>query len=815
MLPSIHQLVYLEASMRNGRIYCALTVLLLCGVAHAATLNVTSPADSGPGTLRDQIAAAASGDTILFMVPNTTCTLITFTGKSLTIDGNTTGATITALGSTALFSATGAPLTLTRLSVQQFTGVPVLSNSLLTVSACTFSQCSGSGPVVRSTTNLVCSNSTFANNTAGLVISNVSASTITNCTFSGNVGIAIDVSSGMPTNLVHCTISGNGTGLRLTPGGAAATDNCIIANNSADLNTALGTALIKYGGRNVIGNVNGAGLTATTFFPVGSPNGNGDFVGTSAIAIFDPLLGSLANHGGLTQTIPLLPTSAALHNAAASSETVDQRNVARPQGAARDIGAFENAMTTTTLIVALNPILVGQTTTITATVSTSVANAGTPTGSVQFTLDGFNFGSPLTLVSGIATFTGASFANAGTRLVGAVYIPTNSLTSTSFNFTQTVNKTNTTTALVTLVNPSPRNQPATFTATMTPVAPGGGVPGGTVQFVIDGVNSGGPVTVVSGVATLSISTLTEGVHTVSAVYLGDANFNGSSTGVLNQTVINNAPTIVSGPTSTPSPLQGVGIDTTFSVIATDINGDPITITWNFGDGTTATGATVTKAYLTTGPKTVTVTITDGRTPPVTASVTITIVTSMTGNAADADGDGFTDELEIALGTNPFSALSTPFGGAPAGSPIPFNITGGLKITLKFNRSSSDTVNLTGSLPLPGSVNTGQSTIAFAIGGLIASVDVDARGKGTATTSAGTFKVTLTQSKKRLGPIQNVTYRMMFKGEAKAKFVDEGLLEENTIKGVTVPVTILYNRTFFQSSRTLTYTAKVGRSGTTK
>ena len=35
---------------------------------HAAVLTVTSLADSGPGSLRDQVAASASGDTIQFVV---------------------------------------------------------------------------------------------------------------------------------------------------------------------------------------------------------------------------------------------------------------------------------------------------------------------------------------------------------------------------------------------------------------------------------------------------------------------------------------------------------------------------------------------------------------------------------------------------------------------------------------------------------------------------------------------------------------------------------------------------------------------------
>ncbi|MGH2582693.1 MAG: sortase [Anaerolineales bacterium] len=68
---------------------------------------------------------------------------------------------------------------------------------------------------------------------------------------------------------------------------------------------------------------------------------NGDIIG------FDPNLDSLANNGGPTQTMALLSGSLAIDAgdgttcAASPVNGVDQRGVARPQGAACDIGAFE------------------------------------------------------------------------------------------------------------------------------------------------------------------------------------------------------------------------------------------------------------------------------------------------------------------------------------------------------------------------------------------------------------------------------------------------------------------------------------------
>ena len=56
----------------------------------------------------------------------------------------------------------------------------------------------------------------------------------------------------------------------------------------------------------------------------------------------DPRLGVFANHGGYTDTIPLLADSSAINTGNnAICPATDQRGVARPQGAGCDIGAYE------------------------------------------------------------------------------------------------------------------------------------------------------------------------------------------------------------------------------------------------------------------------------------------------------------------------------------------------------------------------------------------------------------------------------------------------------------------------------------------
>jgi hypothetical protein len=67
-----------------------------------------------------------------------------------------------------------------------------------------------------------------------------------------------------------------------------------------------------------------------------------DFAASNSRNGVDPLLGPLAENGGITPTVSLLPGSPAID---AGDESVcpltDQRGVTRPKGMACDIGAFE------------------------------------------------------------------------------------------------------------------------------------------------------------------------------------------------------------------------------------------------------------------------------------------------------------------------------------------------------------------------------------------------------------------------------------------------------------------------------------------
>ena len=188
---------------------------------------------------------------------------------------------------------------------------------------------------------------------------------------------------------------------------------------------------------------------------------------------------------------------------------------------------------TTVLTSSANPSVVGQPVTFTAAV-TAPSGDPTPTGAVQFAIDGTSVGSPVTLDgSGQATDTEAGLS-AGSHSVTIAYAPTGAFTgNTTAGLIQTV----TGTALTSSANPSFAGHSVTFTAAVT-AASGDPTPTGTVQFAIDGTSVGGPVTLDgSGQATDTEAGLSAGSHSVTVAYVPTGAFTGSTTAALTQSVI--------------------------------------------------------------------------------------------------------------------------------------------------------------------------------------------------------------------------------------------------------------------------------------
>ena len=256
--------------------------------------------------------------------------------------------------------------------------------------------------------------------------------------------------------------------------------------------------------------------------------------------------------------------------------------------------------TSTALGSSINPTVFGQSTTFTATVS---AGFGTPTGTVTFKDGVTTIGGPVTLAGGVATFATAALATGGHSITAVYNGDANNFTSTSSIVSQTVNKDSTSTALGSSANPSVFGQNVTFTATVSPVAPGAGTPTGTVTFKDGAATIGSPATLSGGVATLSTSALAVGGHSITAVYNGDTNNLTSTSSILTQTVNKDATTTALVSSANPSVFgQNVTFTATVSSVAPGAGTPTGTVTFKDGAATIGSPATLSGgvAALTTG-----------------------------------------------------------------------------------------------------------------------------------------------------------------------------------------------------------------------
>ena len=169
--------------------------------------------------------------------------------------------------------------------------------------------------------------------------------------------------------------------------------------------------------------------------------------------------------------------------------------------------------TSITLVSSINPSLVGQSTNLTATIS-SLGTFGATTGTIQFFDGGTSLGT--VAVTASAATLPVSFSTAGLHNLTAVYTSTNpDLTNaTSAIYAQHVLNI-AALSLTSSVNPSLPGQSTILTATLTTLTP---TPGGTIKFY-DGTTLIGTATLPAD--SVSVSFTVTGNHILTAVYSGD------------------------------------------------------------------------------------------------------------------------------------------------------------------------------------------------------------------------------------------------------------------------------------------------------
>jgi hypothetical protein len=278
--------------------------------------------------------------------------------------------------------------------------------------------------------------------------------TLTRCTLSGNTAFSRGgaLLSFRQTTLINCTVAGNSTAASFATGaggglyrytGTLTVVNSTVADNSSPqggglfsndsdgdlrvLNTLVARNTGSSGGPDAGGHVTSLGHNL-----IGATDGStgwvsSDLTGTAA-APLDALLGPLADNGGPTQTIALLPGSPAVDAGDnTGAPAFDQRGLPRIVGGTIDIGAFEVQICAATQLMVSAPadILSGTPFDVTVTALDAYGHTATGyTGTVTFAASDLAAVLPSDYAftaddGGSHTFTGVTFYRAGAQALTA------------------------------------------------------------------------------------------------------------------------------------------------------------------------------------------------------------------------------------------------------------------------------------------------------------------------------------------------------------------------------------------------------------
>ena len=380
----------------------------------------------------------------------------------------------------------------------------------------------------------------------------------------------------------------------------------------------------------------------------------------------------------------------------------------------------------------LDPSLVGEGVTFTATVTAAAPGAGTPTGTVTF-LDGAVGIGTATLSGGVATFTTTGLA-AGSHAISVSYPGDANFTSSgSAPLSQTVSQGSAAVAVTSSLSPSTYGTAVTYTARVSAVAPAAGTPTGTVTFT-DGGTTLGTATLSGGAAAITSALAPAGVTTVTATYGGDLSF-GAAVGTVSQAV-NRAAAAVALALSPAAPVTGQAVTLTATV--TGAGSTPTgAVTFTDGGTTLGTGtldgsgkATLTTSALAVGAHALAAAYGgDADHAAASGSAALTVgkaATSLALAAAPVLGQAVTLTATLTV-TAP--GAGTPSGAVTfydGGSPIGTGAISGGKATLATSTLAAGSHALTASYggdgsftgsasaPLPLAVGGGATTAALAV-----------------------------------------------------------------------------------------------------
>jgi len=340
------------------------------------------------------------------------------------------------------------------------------------------------------------------------------------------------------------------------------------------LNPAATTALVSSANPSAFGQA--VTFTATVSSPSGTPTGTVTFL-DGATSLGAATLGPSGTASLTTAALAVGP-----HSITASYGGDSNFNASTSSPLSQTVNM---ASTTVTSISSANPSVFGQAVTFTATVSSP---GGTPTGTVTFLDGATSLGAATLGSSGMASLTTAFLAVGPHSITASYGGDTNFNANSSSPLSQTMNRAATMVKSISSANPSVFGQGVTFSALVAPVSPGAGSPSGTVTFQ-DGATSLGTSPLTNGKASFTTSSLAAAAHSITAVYNGDGNFNGSSSAPLAQAV-NKASSSANLTSSANPALFNQSVTFTAAVAAVAPGAGTPTGTVSFLDGSASLGA---------------------------------------------------------------------------------------------------------------------------------------------------------------------------------------------------------------------------------
>ncbi|MGA2620989.1 MAG: Ig-like domain repeat protein [Thermoguttaceae bacterium] len=308
----------------------------------------------------------------------------------------------------------------------------------------------------------------------------------------------------------------------------------------------------------------------------GTPDGTVFFYDGSAIAA--DLLDTETLNGGTATSIPISTLAVGAHTITAVYSG-DANHATSTATTPQTVNQAIAPATTTAVASSVSPSMYGQGVAFTVAVSPVSAGGATPTGTVCF-YDGDVSPADLldteTLSWGTATSVPTFSLTVGSHTITAVYSGDANYAGSTGTTPQMVNPASTSVQLASSANPSTAGQALTFTATVSPAFTE--MAGETVEFYDNYGASNqadlGPGTLNGkGQASLSVATLSVGTHSVTASYVGDVNYAGSTSTPLGEVVNAPGPATTTRLTSSTNPAAA-GTKLILTATVTAASGTP-------------------------------------------------------------------------------------------------------------------------------------------------------------------------------------------------------------------------------------------------